>query len=108
MKKGIYCIYDSKAEAYNDPVYFQNDQVAMRAAVDLVSQGDNQIRNHPQDFTLFKIGEYDDETAQIKAADKFEVVCRFHEISTEQATAADIEKQLMRDDREAQLARISQ
>lgn len=85
MIKGIYVIYDSKAESYNDPVYFPNDQVAMRAAVDLVSQGDNQIRNHPEDFTLFKVGEYDDETAHIKPADKFEVLCRFHEISFDMA-----------------------
>ena len=78
----MYVIFDSKAQVYNKPFYLVNDQVAIRAAQDLMITGsDSQIRNHPEDFTMFKVGEYDDTTAQIKPYNEFTVMCRFHELA---------------------------
>ena len=80
MKLAMFVIYDSKAELYNAPFLYQNDALAMRAARDLANDGQSQTSRTPEDFTLFKIGEYDDNTAQITPFDKFEVMARFIEL----------------------------
>lgn len=80
MKTQMYVIWDSKARVYHKPVHFHNDELALRAARNLVSDGDNEIRRNPEDFTLFHVGEYDDETASLQPSDKQRILCRFHEI----------------------------
>lgn len=82
MKTNLYVIFDSKAKIYNKPFCLLNDQVALRAAADILNDTNTDIAQHPFDFSMFKIGEYDDETAQIINYDKFEILCRFHELST--------------------------
>lgn len=83
MKMQMYVIYDSKACIYNKPFYLINDQVALRSANDLVIDKTNEIGKHPEDFTMFCIGTYDDESANIKTLEKFDVICRFHELQQE-------------------------
>ena len=83
MKTYMYVIFDSKAEFYNKPFFMVNDQVAMRTAHTMRADPNIDIFNHPEDFTMFKIGEYDDLTAYVKTYEKFEVICRFHELQHE-------------------------
>lgn len=66
MKTKIYTIFDSKAEAFNAPFYFQHDAQAIRGFADAVNSPESHIGMHPEDYTLFVIGTYDDETAEIK------------------------------------------
>lgn len=80
MINQMYVVYDSKSETYNKPICMLNNQVAERSARDLMNHQDNEISRNPADFTMFRIGTYDELTAQIKPLDKFEVVLRFHEI----------------------------
>ena len=84
MKLSMYAIWDSAAEYYSRPILLNNDEVALRSCHEWMMDADSHIRKSPQDYTLFNIGTYDDETAQIVPADKFEVVCRFHEIKIEE------------------------
>ena len=65
MQYGIYVVYDSKAEAYNTPVFYQNDQVALRAFKDAANSPESSISRYPEDYTFFLLGQYDDTTAQI-------------------------------------------
>lgn len=66
MLLNIYSIFDSAAEAYTKPFYMHNDGLAIRAFQDNVNSEDqNNISNHPDQFTLFKIGTYDDKTGEI-------------------------------------------
>lgn len=81
MKINAYVIYDSKARIYNKPFYFLNDQVALRAASDICSDQNSDVANHPEDFSMFKIGTYDDETAMLLQLSTPEIVVRFHEIA---------------------------
>lgn len=63
MKVGIYSIFDSSAQAFNSPVYFPNDGMAIRAFSDTVNGDNSIIAEHPEDFTLFKLGEFNDKDA---------------------------------------------
>jgi hypothetical protein len=68
MKMNIYSIYDQAAKAYLNPFFLHNDGLAIRAFQDNVnSTDDNNIAKHPDQFTLFKLASYDDQTGLIEA-----------------------------------------
>lgn len=58
--ENIYCIYDKKAEAFPAQPYFaRTDGIAIRAFTDLANRPDNDIGQHPEDYSLFRVGTYD-------------------------------------------------
>ena len=68
MKLNVYSIYDSAAKAYAQPFFMQNDALALRAFMDNINSEDGHKSNlsvYPEQFTLFKIGEYDDSTGMV-------------------------------------------
>lgn len=63
MKSKVYSIYDSAAKAFMQPFYQAGKGTAFRAFQDVVNTKDHPIHKHPKDYTLFELGEFDDETA---------------------------------------------
>lgn len=61
----IFSIYDKKAVAYNQPYFFPQTGQALRAFADLVNDNTSPLCRHPEDFALFHIGEYNDNTGVI-------------------------------------------
>lgn len=60
-------MFDSAAKAYTAPFFMHNDGLAIRAFQDNVNaEQENNISKHPDQFTLFRIGEFDDATGEIK------------------------------------------
>jgi len=84
MIHNAYVVYDSAAQIYNKPFYLINDQVAMRAAQDLIDDQNTDIARHPEQFSMFKIGIYDDETALFTILDTPINLVRFHELTPKQ------------------------
>lgn len=62
----IAAVYDSKAKVYLPPVFCSNQQVAQRAFMGAANQRDHQIGANPADFSMFIIGTFDDDTAEIR------------------------------------------
>jgi len=60
MKSKVYTVYDAKIEAYMNPFLMQTKGQAIRAFQDTINGKESQFSKHPEDFTLFEIGEYDD------------------------------------------------
>ncbi|QXP08494.1 MAG: nonstructural protein [Arizlama microvirus] len=75
MKLKIYSIFDEKAKAYAQPFYMQQDGLAMRAFGDLVNDKTSQLNKHPVDFTLWCLGEYDDNSGMF-CCDKPKHICK--------------------------------
>lgn len=68
MKLNIYAIYDDAASAYMSPFFMHNHGLATRAFTDQVNaETPNQISEHPEQFALFQLGEYDDSTGLIES-----------------------------------------
>jgi hypothetical protein len=67
--KNIYTIYDSKAEAYMSPWFVDKDGQALREFQDVVRNPDTPFHKHPEDYTLFKIGTYDEWTGKLESLD---------------------------------------
>lgn len=68
MKTRIYTIYDCKTEAYDKPFYSLGDGEAFRMLYRTILKGENNFADYPEDYTLFWIGVYDDETGSIDPA----------------------------------------
>jgi len=64
MKQNIFTIFDSKANAYLTPFFLHNEQMAIRVFRDCVNEPTHQFGKHPEDYTLFKIGSWDDDKSK--------------------------------------------
>lgn len=68
MKQVIIAVRDSKADAFGRPFFVASAGVGIRSFDDEVNRRDpeNQMNNHPSDFALYQLGEYDDSTGIIE------------------------------------------
>lgn len=69
MEMKIYVVRDSQAECSMRPVFYERDAVAIRAFKMSVTNADDQMSSNPDDYTLYCIGEYNDETMIIMPLD---------------------------------------
>ncbi len=63
MKHSVFTIYDSKVDAFLPPFYMQTKPAAIRAITDTMNDPSHQFAKHPEDYTLFYLGQFDDGTA---------------------------------------------
>ena len=61
---GVFCTYDRVAENWGNPFVAPHAGIAIRGFTDAIihPQGPSDISNHPDDFDLFQVGEFDAET----------------------------------------------
>ena len=67
MKHMVFTIYDTKAKAYLTPFFMPAEGMAIRTFSDCVQDPNHQFGKHPEDFNLFNIGDYYDETGELIA-----------------------------------------
>lgn len=62
----IFSIRDSAASSYGRPFFLPSVGVALRTFGDEVNRADlnNPMYQHPEDFELFHLGEFNDESAE--------------------------------------------
>lgn len=60
MAKKIVCVRDSKTEVFGVPVVTVNLADAERMFKDLVLDSSNAIGKHPEDYTLYCLGSFDE------------------------------------------------
>lgn len=65
MKLNVYTIYDMASAAYMRPFFMQSDGQALRSFTDIATDATHEIGKHPEDYTLFRIGIYDDAKGQL-------------------------------------------
>ena len=62
MKINSYSIRDGKGCIFGRPFFQVNNSVAMRTFQDLVADPQTEIHRHPDDFKLYLVGSFDDNT----------------------------------------------
>lgn len=71
MEINVYSMFDSAAQAFTQPFFLQNDGLAIRAFQDNINSPEpNNVSEHPDQFTLFRIAEYNDKTGIIDKLEK--------------------------------------
>lgn len=61
MIQRCYSVYDLKAAAFAPPFFVVNDQVALRVMAGALADPTHPMSQHPADFVLHLIGQFDDE-----------------------------------------------
>jgi len=61
-----YSILDTKSKIYNNPHFLINDAVAIRQFGLIVNDKESIISKYPEDFRLYRVGEFDLKTGKIK------------------------------------------
>ena len=60
MLHKVFTVFDSKIGSYCAPFFLKARGEAIRSFVDTAQGKDSLISSHPEDFTLFELGEFDD------------------------------------------------
>lgn len=68
MRMLAVAVYDSKAAVFTAPVFVLSEAQAARSFGDSVNSGKSDYSAHPEDYTLFAVGSFDDSTGEIVAA----------------------------------------
>lgn len=61
----VYSIFDEKAAVFGVPFFMKNKGIALRAFGDLIKDGNTSINKHPDDFKLYYLGEFDDNSGSL-------------------------------------------
>lgn len=64
MTNKIYSIYDEKAEIFSTPFFSMNDNMAIRSFQDLANDPSSTIYKHPEDYKLYELGEFEDQSGK--------------------------------------------
>lgn len=68
MILNVYSVFDAKLAVFGKPWYGLNDAGAIREFSDAVNDGsnpNNQWHRHPEDFSLYHLGAFDDQTGEL-------------------------------------------
>lgn len=66
----MFTVYDMKAEFFGQPFFEQEEASAIRSFGDAVNDSSNpanQWNKHPEDFQLYLIGAFDNETGNVES-----------------------------------------
>lgn len=69
MELKIYSIRDAKAEIYNAPFFQKTHGEAERNFTQLVNDEKSTVAKFPEDFDLYFLGTYDDNTGKVQPLD---------------------------------------
>lgn len=67
MIKNVYAIYDTKLEAYFDPIFARTHGEAIRMFETAVVKEGSELNMHAEDYTLFFVGEWNDQGDLVNA-----------------------------------------
>ncbi len=67
MKYGIYCIYDDAARIFTAPTIDISDESAIRNFKKMCADAGSVMNFKPSDFSLYAVGVFDAETANIES-----------------------------------------
>ena len=65
MKLNIYSIFDTASGLYSRPYFTQSDGEAIRSFHDIATDAGHPVGKHPADYTLFRLGIFDDTTGKL-------------------------------------------
>ncbi|WNK13720.1 MAG: nonstructural protein [Microvirus sp.] len=63
--KSCFTVYDTKSAIFANPFVSQNKMTALRDFQQAANDPQSQISNYPEDFILFEIGTFDENTGSI-------------------------------------------
>lgn len=65
MKLTAFSVFDIKAKVFCMPFFVHNVNLALRSFGDAVLDNSTGISKHPEDYHLYKLGEFDDDSGKL-------------------------------------------
>ena len=62
----MFSVFDAKADAFLPPFFLHNNGLALRTFGDACNMKDHQFGKHPEDYTLFELGAFEDGSGTLK------------------------------------------
>lgn len=72
----VCAVKDSAADAFGRPFFVPTIGLAMRSFIDEVNNRESPFNAHPDDYTLYEIGEFDDNVGSLVSWDVPRLVMR--------------------------------
>ena len=69
-------VLDVKAAAYATPFFVPNESMAIRSFGDAVCDSNSFLAKHPEDYQLYKVGEFDDNAGALVPCSKPEFLSK--------------------------------
>lgn len=70
----LYAIFDSASGVYDGPFRSKTDGEAQRMFIDICADADHPIGKHPDDYTLMRVGKWNDGTGHLAAEGPVKVI----------------------------------
>ncbi len=87
MKLVVCSVFDSKADAYMQPFYSISRGSAIRSFMDAAQDEGHEFAKHAEDYTLFYLGEFDQQSGNFAMLEAHESMGNALEYSTKGLTA---------------------
>jgi len=94
MKLNAYTIYDVASGVYMRPFFSQADGQAIRGFKDIACDADHEIGKHPEDYTLYRIGAFNDTTGKMEGEELEKLATALEMISNSRQVNQDNIEQL--------------
>lgn len=66
MKVNLYAVFDTASGVYDGPIPGQSDGTVIRGFTDQAQNPETPIGKHPECYTLFKVGVWNDGTGEVE------------------------------------------
>lgn len=80
MMLRCFTVFDVKVGAYLSPFFMRSKPEAIRAFSDLVNDPKTQFSQHPEDYVLYCIAEFDDATGNVVPIERADMLCKAVEL----------------------------
>ena len=74
MIQKVFGVRDTKALAFLQPFFSASTGAAVRAFGDAVNEGNSPLSKHPEDYLLYEIGDFDDQTGELIACNPLKML----------------------------------
>lgn len=71
----VFSLYDSKAKAFGPPAHISTVGLAIRGLQNAVEAREGDLGKHPEDFVLYEIAEWDDNTGEFINKNPHNLTC---------------------------------
>jgi hypothetical protein len=74
MKVSLFAVFDVASGVYDGPVGSNTDATAIRQFTQMAINAETPIGKNPEDFSLVKVGRWDDAKGEIEPVDRVTVI----------------------------------
>lgn len=92
MKLNSYTIFDSAPAVYHPPLFMQSDAEALRFFDDQCIKQGSPIANHPEHYTLFRNGVFDQNTGKLTTEEPTSLATATARVAAQQKIQPDLLK----------------